>query len=231
MCGIIYGMWYRELMDLESTGVEIINCFADSSEVDSVAKEAGSLGKDDWLDAHEEYENKRGLTIVQNHYTFALKLSRGDQSFLDRLPETTALKKRTQEFINGLSTVFPSLASWEADELSFHLYDDQEVGLSRHRDNLRFIGLVAIVAIEGECDLVITHQGEDIHLPVIPGDLCLLRAPGLIETSEEIRPEHSVQNLKTETRLSMMLRANNRPDEAIPGFRFNNWNPGSQVSD
>ena len=62
---------------------------------------------------------------------------------------------------------------------SFHLYDDKEIGLSRHRDNLRFIGLIAIIAISGECDLVITHQDEDIKLPVIPGDLWLVEGSRL----------------------------------------------------
>ena len=143
-----------------------------------------------WLDAHEVYKNNRGLTIIQNHFTFALKLSEGDQSLLEQLPETVALKERTQRFINDLSTIFPSLANRGADELPFHLYNDKEVGLSRHRDNMRFIGLIAIIALSGECDLVITHKGEDIELSVIPGDLCLLRAPGLIDSAAEVRPEH-----------------------------------------
>ena len=224
-------MRYRELVDLGGTGVEIINGFADQTEISSVLQEANDPERVQWLDAHEVYKNNRGLTIIQNHFTFALKLSEGDQSFLDQLPETAALKERTQRFINDLSTIFPSLANWEADELSFHLYDDKEVGLSRHRDNLRFIGLIAIISISGECDLVITHQGKDIELPVIPGDLCLLRAPGLIDSRTEVRPEHSVQNLRTDTRLSMMLRANNRPTEVIKGFKFNNWDPNNQSSD
>ena len=226
-----YDMRYRELVDLGGTGVEIINGFADQTEISSVLQEANDPERVQWLDAHEVYKNNRGLTIIQNHFTFALKLSEGDQSFLDQLPETAALKERTQRFINDLSTIFPSLANWEADELSFHLYDDKEVGLSRHRDNLRFIGLIAIISISGECDLVITHQGKDIELPVIPGDLCLLRAPGLIDSRTEVRPEHSVQNLRTDTRLSMMLRANNRPTEVIKGFKFNNWDPNNQSSD
>lgn len=220
-------MLYRELADLEGAGVEIINGFASCPEIDSVLKETRDPERVQWLDAHETYKNKRGLTIVQNHFTFALKLSAGDRSFLARLPQTMALKERTQKFINGLAGAFPSLADWEADELSFHLYDTKEVGLSRHRDNQRFVGVVAIISLDGECDLVVTHQGQDIELPVIPGDLCLLRAPGLIDTDEEIRPEHSIQNLRTDTRLSMMLRANNRPTEAIPGFKFNNWDLGN----
>ena len=224
-------MRYRELIDLEGTGVEIINDFVDQTEVSSVLQEANDPERVQWLDAHEVYKNDRGLTIIQNHFTFALKLSEGDQSFLDQLPETVALKERTQRFINDLSTIFPSLVNWEADELSFHLYDDKEIGLSRHRDNLRFIGLIAIISLSGECDLVITHKGKDIELPVISGDLCLLRAPGLIDSHTEVRPEHSVQNLRTDTRLSMMLRANNRPTEVIKGFRFNNWDPDNQSSD
>ena len=224
-------MRYGELRNLEGRGVEIINGFADQAEVGSVLQEANDPERVQWLDAHEVYKNNRGLTIIQNHFTFALKLSEGDQSALEKLPETVALKERTQRFINDLSNIFSSLANWEADELSFHLYDDERVGLSRHRDNMRFIGLVAIIALNGECDLVITHQGQDIALPVIPGDLCLLRAPGLIDSDTEVRPEHSVQNLRTATRLSMMLRANNRPTEAIKGFRFNNWDPDHQNSE
>lgn len=222
-------MHYKELIDPKGMGVEIVKGFARQSEIRSVFEEASDPQKVQWLDAHEVYENNRGLTIVQNHFTFALKLSEGDQSFLRRLPGTAALKERTQEFINGLSDVFSSLADWEADELSFHLYDDKEVGLSRHRDNLRFVGLVAIVAINGACDLVVSHEGKDVGLPVVPGDLCLLRAPGLIKSDSEVRPEHSVQNLKTETRLSMMLRANDRPTEAIKGFKFNNWDPDNSA--
>ena len=224
-------MRYKELLDPKRSGVEVINGFAGPAEVGSVREEAADPKRVQWLDAHETYQNQRGLTIVQNHYTFALKLSAGDQSFLERLPKTVELKERTQQFIRGLAAVFASLATWEADELSFHLYDDREVGLSRHRDNRRFVGLVAIISIGGECDLVITHQGRDINLPVAPGDLCLLRAPGLIDSPSETRPEHSVQNLRTDTRLSMMLRANDRPTEAIKGFRFNNWDPNQPNSD
>lgn len=216
----------------EGTGVEVVKGFAGQKEVSSVLKEANDPQKVQWIDAHETYQNRRGLTIVQNHFTFALKLSEGDQSFLDRLPRTVELKERTQKFIRDLSAVFASLSTWEADELSFHLYDNKEIGLSRHRDNKRFVGLVAIISIGGECDLVITHKGKDIKHPVGPGDLCLLRAPGLIDSQKEVRPEHSVQNLRTDTRLSMMLRANDRPTEAIEGFRFNNWDPGeTQASD
>ena len=216
-------MRYEELLHVERTGVEILEGFVDESEIEAILEEVNNPDKVQWLDAHEVYTNKRGLTIVQNHFTFALKLSAGDQSMLDKLPATVALKDRIQAFIRSLSPTFPSLANWEADELSFHLYDDEEVGLSQHRDNLRFTGLVAIASLSGECDLVVKHHDQDIRLSVSPGHLSLIRAPGLIETNEEVRPEHSVENLRTETRLSMMIRANNQPSDKIPGFKFNNW--------
>ncbi|MCY4010975.1 MAG: hypothetical protein OXF30_02840 [Candidatus Saccharibacteria bacterium] len=216
-------MRYHELRDSQGIGLEIINNFANQAEVKAVTKEANDPTKVDWLDAHETYQNQRGLTIIQNHFTFALKLSAGNQAWLDKLPATADLKKRVQQYIQNLADVFPSLANWRADELSFHLYDNPDIGLSFHRDNLRFIGLIAIIAIDGECDLVVRHQKQDYDFKVVPGDLCLLRATDLINTETELRPEHSVQNLKSPTRLSMMLRANNRPTETIPGFKFNNW--------
>lgn len=216
---------YEQLSDPEAMGVEIIHNFISPAEVDSIMREINNSSKIDWLDAHEVYKNERGLTITQNHFTFALKLSAGDQSILKALPRVVELKDRIQDFIRDLSELFPTLDSWQADELSFHLYDDQDVGLSQHRDNKRFTGLVAIASLYGECDFIVRHKDQDIKLPVRVGDLCLLRATELFNSDKELRPEHSVLNLKTDTRLSMMLRANNRPTEAIKGFKFNNWNP------
>lgn len=220
-------MSYDILADPEQLGVKIIEDFVSAAEIEEVLSEAQDPDKVQWLDVHDTYVNQRGLTIVQNHFAFALKLSRGDQSPLDLLPATVALYRRTERFVKSLSTVFPSLVAWEADELAFHLYDDQDVGLSLHRDNKRFVGLIAIVAIDGACDLVVSHQGEDVVAPVSPGALSLLRAPGLIDADIEVRPEHSVRNLRTPTRLSMMIRANSKPAEFVEGFVYNNWNGAS----
>jgi len=216
---------YEALIRPDGLGATIIRDFANPEEIAAVLAESKNPEKVDWHDSHDTYENQRGLTIVQNHYSYALKLSAGDQTPFDAIPSTVALCRRTQRFINSLSPIFPSLADWQPDELSLHLYDDQDVGLSKHRDTLRFTGLIAIIAIDGTCDLAITHNDEEIPILIEPGDLSLLRAPGLIDCDTEVRPEHSVQNLRTPTRLSMMLRANNRPTEAIKGFHFNNWHP------
>ncbi len=224
-------MEFSELVRPEGLGAEVLHGFVGSQEQAAITSETQDTDRVQWLDAHETYTNLRGLQIVQNHFTFAHKLSRGDQSPLERIPATVRLYKRTEQYIQSLASIFPSLASWKADELSFHLYDDEHVGLSKHRDNLRFIGVIAIASIDGSCDLVISSDdGSETALAVEPGDLCLLRAPGLINANQEIRPEHSVQHLRTPTRTSMMLRANTKPDEAIPGFRFNNWEPGLEAN-
>ena len=86
-------MRYRELRDLEGTGVEIINDFADQAEISSVLQEANDPERVQWLDAHEVYKNNRGLTIIQNHFTFALKLSEGDQSGSGSTSRNSRLKR------------------------------------------------------------------------------------------------------------------------------------------
>jgi alkylated DNA repair dioxygenase AlkB len=218
-------MEYSNLSNECANGVEIIRGYVGQEELVEVNNEINTPDKVEWLNAHEVYENKRGLKIIQNHDTFALKLNNADETFLDNLPKTKILYIRTENFIRSLNEYFPSLIGWTADELTLHLYDDKEVGLSRHRDNTRFIGLIAIISLDGICDLSIRHNEEDIDYTVKPGDLTLLRATDLIESDNEIRPEHSVINLQTPTRLSMMLRANSKPNELVPGFRFNNWFP------
>ncbi len=222
-------MEYVNLSNENAIGVEIIRDFVAEDELIKVNEEISSPNKVEWLNAHEVYTNKRGLEIIQNHDTFALKLHNADNTLLENLPLTKSLYQRTEGFIRGLNKFFPTLYGWTADELTLHLYDNKEIGLSRHRDNTRFIGLIAIISLDGICDLSVRHNNEDIDYQVTPGDLTLLRATDLIDSDNEIRPEHSVVNLQTTTRLSMMLRANSKPDEIVPGFKFNNWSP-EQIS-
>lgn len=198
-----------------------------------------------WIDAGDTYYNNRGVEITQNHDVFALKLSRGDQSQRARLPFMDRLAEATQTLTRSLGELYPALIDWQADEMSYHRYYDAEEGLTFHRDNLRFIGLIAVVSVMGECDFQIVNRDVDetdidpltgkvrvvtwdwhstYTIPTNPGDVVLTRAPGLFVSSQtDDRPEHAIMNVRVLPRISFMLRANNRPDDTGYGFTYQNW--------
>lgn len=212
------------LADPNSPGVVRVGQFVGALTLKACQSELHDPTRIVWRDNHSTFVNKRGLTIVQNHDVYALKLSRGDQSPLGRIPSLVSVFHDTRDYIRGLSKFLPNVARWEPDELSLHRYDDPEVGLSFHKDNLRFVRLIAILSLEGQCALAIRHRGRIQKFPALPGDLMLVRAPGLIDSGgEDLRPEHAVVDLLTPTRTSMMLRENSRPHERLAGFEFDNW--------
>ena len=176
-----------------------------------------------WRDNHKTYVNKRGITIVQNHDVYALKLSAGDQTPLERIPALVTAMMGVSLFVESIADQYPNLSSWKPDEMSLHRYDDPEVGLSYHKDNLRFTGVIAILSVSGNCDLMARFNERETTMTTEPGDLFLLRATGLTDSDEDLRPEHAIVNLRTPERASMMLRDNNRPSEVIEGFVFDNW--------
>ncbi len=155
---------------------------------------------------------------------------------VEQVPHMRALAANIQGLIRGLSPLFPSLSSWEADEMSVHRYDDQEVGLSFHKDNLRFMGLIAVLTVEGESDVAVRDEdGEAHYFPVRAGDLNLTRATGLYATEQvdgkrvNLCPDHGVYNLRTPFRTSFIVRANSEPLEPIPGFVYANWDSGAEA--
>lgn len=185
-----------------------------------------------WWDVHETYENLRGKLIVQNHDVFALKLSRGDQRQVEAAPHMHQLAQEQESFIRGLGAIFPSLLGWTADEMSYHDYDDTEVGLSFHKDNKRFPGLVAVTTIKGASDFSISSETEGegqstYTIPVRPRSLVLMRAVGLVSElpDEDLRPEHGVYNVQEGGRVAFMLRDNTKPDDSSYGFTYANWGP------
>lgn len=179
-----------------------------------------------WRDNHHRFVNRRGLEIVENHSVYALKLSRGDQSYIDRVPHLRALAANIQSLVRSLVKIFPSLDTWKIDEMSLHRYDDKDVGLSFHKDNLRFNGVIGVLTLEGESDVAIKDAyGKSHLLEVAPGDLNLTRATGLYAAPKgtNLCPDHAVLNLRTPHRTSFIVRDNTRPTESIPGFTYDNW--------
>lgn len=198
-----------------------------------------------WWDVHETYTNKRGKVIIQNHDVFALKLSRGDQAPVEAAPRMRQLAQEEEAFIQSLGTIFPSLLGWTADEMSYHDYDDTEIGLSFHRDNTRFPGVVAVTTVANGSDFCILSETEiternpdtgekevlertwhsTLTIPVRPRSLVLMRAPGLVSElpGEDLRPEHGVYNVWKGGRTAFMLRANTKPDDTSYEFQYANW--------
>lgn len=179
-----------------------------------------------WRDNHDSFTNRRGIEVVENHTVYALKLSDGDQEPVARVPHMRALASNVEKLVRGLSGVFPNLHHWKTDEMSLHRYDDPEIGLSFHKDNLRFTGLVGVLTLEGESDVVIKGESGDEHvLPMFPGDLNLTRATGLYDAPKGVNlcPDHAVMNLRTPYRTSFIVRDNDRPHLPVPGFTYDNW--------
>ena len=220
----VYAEKYHDLSEPGRSGVLRVPEFIGGLLLEAVQTELSDPSRVAWRDNHSTFVNKRGLTIVQNHDVYALRLTAGDDTKLKRLPAVAAAAHSVRRFVRRLGQSFPVLANWQPDELSLHRYDDAEVGLSFHKDNLRFTGAIAILSLEGDCDLAVRSvQGNVTAYPAEPGDLFLLRAPGLIDSDDDLRPEHAVLNLRTPTRISMMLRQNRRAAERLPGFEFDNW--------
>lgn len=179
-------------------------------------------------DAHSEYDNRRGLHIIQNHDLYALKKGIGDQQPFDHLTASLTTMYRIRHLVRSLaSSVLPGAAHWAPNELSFHRYDVAELGLSFHRDNVRYLGVVAIYSVEGECDFytrVDEFDTEPVYHRVVANDLMLLRASRLLSVPQiDLCPDHMVGRLHTPTRTSMMMRQNSRPSDPVEGFDFNNW--------
>lgn len=221
-----------QALDPGGIGTFVVRNVLDSEQVQLMQSEIFEPGRLQWREDRKPYHNDRHMLIIQNHMTSALKLTRGDAAMVERVPHMRALAANIQGLITSLAPVFPSLASWEADEMSVHRYDDQEVGLSFHKDNLRFFGLIAVLTVEGASDVaVLDERNEPHYIPVGEGDLNLTRATGLYPSTNEagkpinLCPDHGVYNLRTPYRTSFIVRANSVPNEPIPGFVYANWQP------
>lgn len=222
---------FADALEPDGMGSFLIPSVLSQEQLDYLREEFEDEAAVMWEDTHTEYDNIYGRRIIQNHDTFALKVGVGDQAPLQKIPRLVATAHHVQALIRGLGGVFPVLNTWTVNELSLHHYDDPELGLSPHRDNLRYMGLVAVLNVDGESDLELSKEPAGaIHaLHVRPGDLTLTRVSGIYPSYEEdgkprnICPYHAVTNLATPTRTSFILRDNSRPEEPINGFNFFNW--------
>ena len=89
---------------------------------------------------------------------------------------------------------------------ALHRYPPGRLGISPHRDSARSVNLIAVFVLEGRGRFFVCRDrdGRDaVDLPNAPGDLILLRAPGLM--GADVRPFHGVADI-AEQRTTFALR-------------------------
>lgn len=85
-------------------------------------------------------------------------------------------------------------------------YAPGSAGISPHRDHVRYVGLVALVPLAGDGQLYVCTRRDGANayaVPAAPGDLVLMRAPGLHGRTD--RPFHGLRAITAE-RYSVGLR-------------------------
>jgi hypothetical protein len=91
-------------------------------------------------------------------------------------------------------------------------YPDKGAGISPHRDSRRFTQMIAIISLSGSADfrIVADRSGREIiqRWRCLPGDLVLLRGPGLSDPLDgsDPRPLHSVSSSTQGGRLTVAFR-------------------------
>ncbi len=104
----------------------------------------------------------------------------------------------------------PLAAAPPLNDLVVQRYAPGSRGITPHRDHVRYRDLVAIVTLAGRARFYICtdRRGRDAReIPLPPGGLLLMRAPGFAGRSD--RPFHMLSEV-TEPRLSLGLRHDTR---------------------
>lgn len=103
-----------------------------------------------------------------------------------------------------------ALRTWHPNDVAVQKYSGKYDGIGRHRDFASDIHLVASFTVMGTGEIGIHTRREDPVpskcLQTAPGSLLLLRAPGLVDTSEDLRIVHSVKCPYSSPRISVTYR-------------------------
>jgi hypothetical protein len=100
------------------------------------------------------------------------------------------------------------LDEWCPDEASVQRYEAEALGITPHRDSLRYRYLVAVATIEGTAEFTLCENRDGDPLAVWethPGSLVLLRGPGLAGVRDG-RPIHMVRGPAQGVRTSVGFR-------------------------
>lgn len=133
-------------------------------------------------------------------------------------PSAEQLRREFSRHVCHAGAEIEGLASFEADEVHVQRYTPGSEGITPHRDGTRFRPLLAVFTTGGHARFTI-HPARDAEplaaWEVAPGDLVLLRGPGL-GGEHDGRALHAVSGpLGSEARYSVSVR--HRAEEPIRG--------------
>ena len=212
----------------EGRGIGVMWQFMDRDYTDAINQELA----DPELPWYKQtgFMNKAGKWIDQNFEVFALKLTRGDQETYAHMQAYHSLAGFvTENVVEPLAEHFPSRETWGADELSSQRYPDKVGELSWHFDLERHTGIIAICSVDGQAVLSAQTRLGVFNFELHPGDIAVLRAPGLFDAGlvdGPFRPRHAVTEiLGDQPRTSITIRDNNLPDTKPDRFEYANWHP------
>ncbi|MGD9537425.1 MAG: hypothetical protein AB7P52_17985 [Alphaproteobacteria bacterium] len=140
------------------------------------------------------------------------RLVRQDFHICTHIPEASPLfalmRATTKTLQEGLAMIEPPPFAREfaINDLVVQRYAAGSAGISPHRDHRRYVGLVALLPLSGAGRFYVCDDragAKPRPLPAAPGDLILLRAPGLFGRTD--RPFHALADIPTE-RYSIGMR-------------------------
>lgn len=143
------------------------------------------------------------------------------------MPFLRQLQLATAELVQGNGKHYPQLFSWNAIDIVIQRYGPDGI-LTGHKDLARHPYIIASFTLTGSCrfEVLETRDGRVTKsIQPKPGDLVLLRAPGLASPfGVDDRPFHRVSGALDSRvpRTSVTFRDNLSPGRTIHGFTYLN---------
>lgn len=107
------------------------------------------------------------------------------------------------------------LRHWQPNDVAVQCYSDKFEAIGKHRDFASDIHLVASFTVCGTGELHMFDSRDDMKpsniLQTGPGSLLLMRAPGLVDSTDDIRPVHMVMPPISAPRISVTYRLATKP--------------------
>ena len=182
-------------------------------ELSSVGATSVSLLDEDFrvtlLKEAQDYDYEPEDEIVGN----GDRVVRQQVSSFDDFPEDSSYVLLKNSFQDLLEQRLAQLGSYPFetalgfDSMVLQRYEEGSIGITPHRDGLRFINLVCVFVIDGKGRFYVCSDRSGkgcIEIDASLGNVVLMRAPGFLGSEDE-RPFHYVTDIR-ESRYTFGLR-------------------------